>query len=264
LQTSLNNLTQDYSSFDRCMSQNYCKIPFIIACVVGGLIVFSLVMCCVRCVLCGYACCSCCCGGCGGRPHRRRDRSHEYDSSPPPFAQQQQQQQQPQPQPIIIQQPIIQQQPGVNEPPQYAYFDSKGDDCLPHMPSVQKERMVVESHEMGNVGARGRALDPHSGLIKRAASPAPTHYDYEPVSPVMSYYSSQDYNHPSVLLAAPPPAATGVMPQRTLSGDSGYSVHSAHPAFAHPSPSHPAQFQYPPDHVYDPHANRAQKEWTAV
>lgn len=172
---SIRTLRDDFSSFDRCMQRSLCKIPFIVVCVVGGLILLTLIMCCVRCVLCGYACCSCCCGGCCGSSNRRSRRGEKHSShDPPPTVVQQQ--------PVVIHQPIIQQPPMVAEQPQYAYFDSKGADSLPHMPALQSERVVVESHEMKDVPRLGPSnpYDMHpTPAISRAPSPNPSsHYEY--------------------------------------------------------------------------------------
>lgn len=201
LSGSVRDLREDFSSFDRCMQRNLCKIPFIVICVIGGLIVLSLIMCCVRCVLCGYACCSCCCGGCCGsrsRGSRRRRRSekHSRNDSPQTFIQ---------PQPVVIQQPIIHQAPAVVEPPQYAYFNSNGDDALPPMPSLQNERVRMESHEMTDV-TQQKASNPYdmhpTPAISSVASPEPSsHYEYGQLHHEPSFHQPRppyhsDLGHP--------------------------------------------------------------------
>ncbi|KAI5776652.1 hypothetical protein EDC01DRAFT_445191 [Geopyxis carbonaria] len=131
LSDDLKNFTKTFTSFDQCMSQNICKIPFIVGCVVGGIIIVSIIWCLARCCFCGYACCACCCGGCGGS----RNKTLKYDISPPG--------------PLTV-------PPYVHEAPQYAYFDSKSDDALPVMPSIEQRSDIEvydckESHEMGAV-----------------------------------------------------------------------------------------------------------------
>lgn len=121
------------------------RIPFIVICVVVGLIVFSILWCLFRCCLCGYQCCTCCCGGCGGcgggsrrRERRARDREHSDRG------------------PALAPATIVQQQPSYQEPPQYAYFDRGNDDALPVMPTLEKMQVSVrEEHELAPIG-RGR------------------------------------------------------------------------------------------------------------
>ncbi|KAH6998283.1 hypothetical protein BKA56DRAFT_664884 [Ilyonectria sp. MPI-CAGE-AT-0026] len=148
-----------FSSWDNCMAQNYCKWPVIAVIAIGGLIIFSVVWCIIRCCCCGVSCCcSCCyclkcCGNCcgccdppGGHKQKHLDdpyaptTNHAYRSEPP---------MQPSfPQASGAQSSGIQSsapqfapqtQHLRNEPPQYAEFETgnkhQGDDALPEMPS---------------------------------------------------------------------------------------------------------------------------------
>lgn len=77
------SVVRTFSSWDRCMEKSYCKYPVIIGIVVAGLIVVSIIWCCVRCCCCGMACC-CGCLSCFNRccpSGRRRRRSHRYHDS---------------------------------------------------------------------------------------------------------------------------------------------------------------------------------------
>lgn len=81
---TISDIKDTLSSWDKCMAKNYCKWPVIVAIIVGGLIVLSVVLCVARCVCCGaelacccFKCCTCCC------PSGRR-KGHERVKSPPP------------------------------------------------------------------------------------------------------------------------------------------------------------------------------------
>lgn len=100
----------------------------------------SLAMCCLRCIICGYACCSCCCGGCGGRKTKRNQHAYPVvapmgpapvwgDSKGSPYV--------------------------TEEPMRYAYFDSKpSDDALPIMPSLgEREEYIVEDRDFKSLEA---------------------------------------------------------------------------------------------------------------
>lgn len=70
------------------MEASYCKWPVIAVLVVGGMIIFSVLWCIIRCACCGLSCCctcfSClkCCGECCGMCDGRRDgNSKKIDDS---------------------------------------------------------------------------------------------------------------------------------------------------------------------------------------
>ncbi|KAM7207070.1 hypothetical protein V8F33_000169 [Rhypophila sp. PSN 637] len=68
----INDAKTAFSSWDNCMQASFCKWPVIAVIIVGGLIIFSVVWCIIRCACCGMSCCcscfSClkCCGDCCG------------------------------------------------------------------------------------------------------------------------------------------------------------------------------------------------------
>ncbi|KAA8909472.1 hypothetical protein FN846DRAFT_610792 [Sphaerosporella brunnea] len=130
----LANFSTTFTSFDKCMQKDICKIPFIVGCVIAGIIVFSTLWCLFRCIMCGYACCSCCCGGCGGRRHKTETTTYVLPPPPPP--------------PLLATRPPHYD----HDEPKYAYFESRNDDALPHMPSANgvdvKQRFEIEEHEM--------------------------------------------------------------------------------------------------------------------
>ncbi|KAF4781922.1 hypothetical protein HER10_EVM0005141 [Colletotrichum scovillei] len=83
---SINDVKTALSSWDNCMSVNFCKWPVIGIMIFGGLIIFSIVWCIIRCACCGLSCCcQCCyclkcCGNCcgccdtpKGTPHKHLD-----------------------------------------------------------------------------------------------------------------------------------------------------------------------------------------------
>ncbi|KAG9232337.1 hypothetical protein BJ875DRAFT_82857 [Amylocarpus encephaloides] len=83
-----------FSSWDACMQAAYCKWPVIAVIIIGGLIILSVLWCCVRCLCCGMSCCcscfsfmNCCCGGCcdgkKNAPHKHLDGNDKGGFSPP-------------------------------------------------------------------------------------------------------------------------------------------------------------------------------------
>ncbi|KAF1966269.1 hypothetical protein BU23DRAFT_330568 [Bimuria novae-zelandiae CBS 107.79] len=82
---TIGDIKDTLSSWDKCMAKNYCKWPVIVAIIIGGIIVLSVVLCVARCVCCGaevacccFKCCSCCCPS-GGR------KGHKRVKTPPPL-----------------------------------------------------------------------------------------------------------------------------------------------------------------------------------
>ncbi|KAL1792955.1 hypothetical protein ACET3X_009462 [Alternaria dauci] len=178
-QNPLDEARNTLSSWDNCMAKAYCKWPVIVAIIIGGLILISVVTCIARCICCGaecacccFRCCSCCCGG-GGRGHKRvkSDPAGQYPTpygappqpspyAPNPYAQNPYAQAHAAapPAPPIDTRPVNQQyrsnpmptftphaaaQP---ERPQFATFDSTravvNEDALPAMPTWKDGRDV--------------------------------------------------------------------------------------------------------------------------
>ncbi|CRK41968.1 hypothetical protein BN1708_008625 [Verticillium longisporum] len=151
------------SSWDNCISVSWCKWPVIAVIIVGGLIIFSIVWCVIRCMCCGLSCCctcfSClkCCGNCcgccdapGDKKHKYLDESYGahalppgqgYKSQPAMFASA-----------IPVSNPDMTPSHGVTtaSPPQYAEFDvskKRLSDALPAMPtweSAGSKRISLE------------------------------------------------------------------------------------------------------------------------
>ncbi|TQS36814.1 hypothetical protein Golomagni_02723 [Golovinomyces magnicellulatus] len=75
------NFKESINTWDKCMSQTYCKWPVIIGIVIGLLIVLSILTCITRCLCCGYSCCCSCfsflnCCGCKGCCDGKRYKSN--------------------------------------------------------------------------------------------------------------------------------------------------------------------------------------------
>ncbi|KAK8139862.1 fibroin-3 related protein [Apiospora sp. TS-2023a] len=150
-----------FSSWDNCMQASYCKWPLIGVIIVVGLVVFSILWCCIRCLCCGLSCCcSCfrclkCCGNCCGccdspqqknkylddpfiPPHHNQNQA--YRSEAPMYA--------PTMAPTMV--PAAAPSYAKVEPPQYAEFESGkkgGGDELPQMPSwegASSKQVLIE------------------------------------------------------------------------------------------------------------------------
>ncbi|KAK0650144.1 Protein transport protein SEC31 [Lasiodiplodia hormozganensis] len=144
---TIDGVKESFSSWDACMSKAYCKWPVIAGIAIAGIIIFSILWCCGRCLCCGAeCCCSClsCCNKCCPGPRK----GHRRVESPPPAAFPNNQQYQSAP-PMYA-------GPGWNQDntPQYATFDvSSGDkkfneDALPAMPTWETAKSTkVEVHE---------------------------------------------------------------------------------------------------------------------
>ncbi|RPA79538.1 hypothetical protein BJ508DRAFT_328269 [Ascobolus immersus RN42] len=146
------SVAQTFSSFDNCMLKNYCKIPFIVGVSVGGILLFSLLWCCFRCLCCGARCC--CCGG-GGR---KKEKTTEIIKEQPIIYQQ--------PTPASAFPPTFRDQSGLpshgagpqvngQSAPQYATFEgeTKHENALPAMPQWDqaKQERIVEEVELSPV-----------------------------------------------------------------------------------------------------------------
>ena len=151
-----------FSSWDNCMQASFCKWPVIAVIIIGGLIIFSILWCIVRCAMCGVSCCcSCfhclkCCGDCCGCCDPPKGSQHKYLDAPyvPPHhaagggyhGEAPMQAQFPPPSTR-------------SQPPQYAEFDvsRKGnEDALPQMPgwdtaASKKVEIEEEEHEMNEL-----------------------------------------------------------------------------------------------------------------
>ncbi|KAH7188681.1 uncharacterized protein B0J16DRAFT_99319 [Fusarium flagelliforme] len=130
-----------FSSWDNCMNIVWCKWPVIGVMIIGGLIIFSIVWCIIRCCCCGLSCCcSCCqclkcCGNCCGACDPPRSSTKHLDDPYAPQPQHHGYRTEPPMNPSAPQYGVT--QPIRNEPPQYAEFETskKDDDALPAMPS---------------------------------------------------------------------------------------------------------------------------------
>ncbi|KAK8056797.1 Fibroin-3 related protein [Apiospora rasikravindrae] len=150
-----------FSSWDNCMQAVYCKWPVIGVIILGGLIIFSIIWCCVRCLCCGLSCCcSCfrclkCCGNCCGCCDSPQQKNKYLDEPfvPPHHAENQAYRSQapmyaPTMAPTMV--PAAAPSYAKSEPPQYAEFDSGkkgGGDELPQMPSwegASSKQVLIE------------------------------------------------------------------------------------------------------------------------
>lgn len=151
--------------------------------VVGGLIVFSLVWCIVRCACCGLSCCcECCrclkcCGDCCGCCDPPKGTPHKYlDESYGPTNQG-----------YRSQAPMALPPSRVAEPPQYAEFDVSrkgGEDALPAMPSwdsagskkimVEEDPVELEQLKKPENSGQNMPLMSGAGTSPGPASPVPS------------------------------------------------------------------------------------------
>jgi hypothetical protein len=204
--------------------------------------VLSLLWCCLRCLMCGYACCTCCCGCCGGRRHKREQ---QYPPPPPPP-------------------PLINRQPAPLDEPKYAYFDVS-DDALPHMPSLNQSETVRinigESHEMGAIQKPSQSSPPlqQSGRM-RSPSPARTGHAQE-------YYAHEDKAH---LVRSS--SAASYYPENEDHGH-GVPQYGQHDAYNYGHEAYGrGQYQYQahayltpaPQRTYGPNDRRGHEEWTVI
>ncbi|TDZ27145.1 hypothetical protein C8035_v012021 [Colletotrichum spinosum] len=218
---SVNDVKTAFSSWDNCMKADYCKWPVIGIMVVGGLIIFSIMWCIIRCACCGLSCCcQCCyclkcCGNCcgccdppKGTPHKHLDEPYAptnqgYKSQAPmgapvaPFLQQ----------PAHSAYSTAPSAAATPAPPQYAEFEvnkSRSNpadaDALPAMPSWEgagsKKVAIEEEVELEQ-------------MKKPAASPN------APNAPLMA---PNAMSHPN----SPMPGDRSVFGQQSQAGSSGY------------------------------------------
>ncbi|KAF4984684.1 hypothetical protein FDECE_17040 [Fusarium decemcellulare] len=195
--TKVDDFTTAISSWDNCMSVAWCKWPLIGIIVLGGLIVFSILWCIIRCCCCGLSCCcSCfqclkccgnCCGACdppGGRsvkhlddPYAPQNQHHGYRSEPPmnptvgsTFAS------------SIPASNTFASKPVHNEPPQYAEFEMskpRNEDALPEMPSwegANSKKVVVHEDAVELDSLKKPVPDQQMGVMDNTSSSQLTPY----------------------------------------------------------------------------------------
>ncbi|KAI0199149.1 hypothetical protein F4808DRAFT_222129 [Astrocystis sublimbata] len=147
---SINDAKTAFSSWDNCFKSNICKWPVIALFIIGGLILFSIVWCIIRCCCCGLSCCcECClclkcCGQCCGMCDPPRGSRRKYLDEPfvPPNQDQAYRSQAP-----MYAGGFDAAKPSV---PQYAEFDTgnkKDADALPEMPSWEgagSKKVLIE------------------------------------------------------------------------------------------------------------------------
>ena len=183
VQTDAGKLKLAFSSWGNCMQAVYCKWPVIAVIIVGGLIIFGVLWCIIRCAFCGMACCcSCChclkcCGECCGCCDPPKSARHKYQDDP----------QAPASQGYRFQAPM--QAPFAAGGAQYAEFDvSKkgGEDALPEMPSwgtADSKKVMLEHEALEMDQLKSPAADsdypllnePHGGLSGQN-SPLPANH----------------------------------------------------------------------------------------
>lgn len=241
-----------FSSWDNCMTQVYCKWPVIIALVIAGLIVLSVVTCIVRCLCLGYSCCCACfrclscCACCGGCCDGKRERPMKYMDAPTTSYNTQGYQA---PAPMMR---------GAREAPQFATFESPSrsqnnssvsEDALPAMPSWNT---AAKKHVLEEVEEEKSAVEPNTPtagqrvpLVSAAAATGMS-------SP--SIYSQRD---PSPFGPRPTPSTNSAYQQ---SNASLYNQSNMPPARAYagsPSPENGAMSRFNQAPPMSPRFNQA-------
>ncbi|KAK4128706.1 hypothetical protein N657DRAFT_36553 [Parathielavia appendiculata] len=181
-----------FSSWDNCMQVTYCKWPVIALIIIGGLIIFSVVWCIIRCACCGLSCCcscfSClkCCGDCCGCCDPPRGSRRKYLDEPyiPPNHGYKAQE----PMHAGFAGPTAPAAPKGPEFAQFATFDASGkkdEDALPQMPSwegAEHKKVLVEEEavemnalkkpeaagQVAGAGAMGAAVGTVSPVSSRS------------------------------------------------------------------------------------------------
>ncbi|KAH7328818.1 hypothetical protein B0I35DRAFT_473487 [Stachybotrys elegans] len=199
------------SSWDNCMAVNWCQYPLIAIMVVGGLIIFGIVWCIIRCCCCGLSCCcDCCrcfkcCGECCGMCDPPGKDKRQYLDAPYIPPNQGYRTEAPMHLGYNTAAPIH--PTAAAAPPQYAEFDvSKkgGDDALPEMPSWEtantKKVMVEDAVELEPI--KKPASDQQVPLIG-AASPIATSAIPRERPGQLSRDNSRTYMNPQDRSASP-------------------------------------------------------------
>src|SRR5579862_895062 len=179
----------------------YTRWPAIIGCIVGGLILFSLIWCFVRCCCCGMSVCCGCLSCCGGRHSSRGSKHHDEPapdkSAPPP--------------PPAAPSGYIPTQPPSYAPPQFASFITSKDgaggktvneDALPEMPTWETARtrkVLMEAEpsqkghaddvELGELNHPKNATGSRAPMLAHAAQPA-GYDDIGVATPMQSPYGN--------------------------------------------------------------------------
>ncbi|KAI1859773.1 hypothetical protein JX265_010222 [Neoarthrinium moseri] len=215
---SISNVKTAFSSWDNCMQATYCKWPVIAVIVIGGLIIFSIVWCIVRCCCCGLSCCceccyclKCCgsCFGCCDPPQKKKYLDDPY--IPPHHNQGQGGYRTEAPMTAAHSVPHFDGAVAKPEPPQYAEFETgkkAGGDELPAMPSWEganskkvllEEEDAVELEQLKKPEASQNAPLMAPGSMSHPSSPNPGNSPYgAPVSQQQgSYYGNNGYGQMS-------------------------------------------------------------------
>ncbi|GAB1740858.1 hypothetical protein NU219Hw_g5937t1 [Hortaea werneckii] len=264
--SDLNNVKNTYSSWDKCMTETYCKWPAIIGIILAVIICLSILWCLVRCLCCGVeCCCGCfsCCNACCPSPRRnRRDQGAAYYQQPPPMP--------------VYQQPYYPQYASAPPPvyasggagyrgtPQTAIFDDRNkggaavnEDALPHMPSwsnAQERRLDDDDVELEKMNGYPPAAQQQSLLPKNE------YYSIHPdaMGDIGTMHASpyQDYDQyrgtttsptsvypPTYHTSMSPAPSMYATPQRQWSGATPSvppSYHTGTPSITSPPPQDPA------------------------
>ncbi|KAI9863928.1 MAG: hypothetical protein M1824_005966 [Vezdaea acicularis] len=123
--SGVQNAPETFTSWQKCQQKSYCKWPAIIGCIIGAIIVLSLLWCMIQCCCCGISCCNACCACC----KRRKKPGHKHLDEPPPTPAAPEGGYRAPPAPPSYQ----------SQTPQFATFDAstkKDPDALPAMPSM--------------------------------------------------------------------------------------------------------------------------------
>ncbi|KAL2271283.1 hypothetical protein VTJ83DRAFT_654 [Remersonia thermophila] len=211
LTDQINDVGTAFSSWDNCMQATYCKWPVIALIIIGGLIIFSVIWCIIRCACCGLSCCcscfSClkCCGDCCGCCDPPRGSRRQYLDEPyvPPhhaggggYKSQEPMHTGFTSGPVPARPP----QPKAPDYPQYATFEAGGkkdEDALPAMPSwedAEQKKVLVEEEEgveMDSLKKPEPAAMVGAGAVSPTGSRSPVPRSPGPRSP----YGPPD-NHP--------------------------------------------------------------------
>ncbi|KAI0136492.1 hypothetical protein BJ170DRAFT_14097 [Xylariales sp. AK1849] len=219
IQGDITDAKTAFSSWDNCMKATFCKWPVIAVIIIGGLIIFSIIWCIIRCACCGLSCCcSCfqclkCCGNCCGccdAPQKR----HKYLDEPfvPPHHNQGQGYRSEAPMsaqavPKSGTGPFATSAIAKPDPPQYAEFETgkKGDaDELPPMPSWEgansKKVMLGDEVEMDQLQKPESAQNAPlmaPGAMSHPASPNPTSLNDQNPYETPGYNGSSGYLPPA-------------------------------------------------------------------
>ncbi|KAK4659203.1 hypothetical protein QC762_108120 [Podospora pseudocomata] len=173
LEGQIGDVRATFASWDSCMAESYCKWLVIGLMILGGIIIFSVLWCIIRCACCAKSCCcSCfkclqCCGNCCGCCDPPRGDRRQYLDEPyiPPNQGYKSQEpmhlgydSRPTAPPVFSGGGVgggYAASTGVTSKPQYAEFDvSKNkpgnEDALPEMPSwegAESKKIVLEEEE---------------------------------------------------------------------------------------------------------------------